>query len=548
VRNLPRRRRRPLPAVTTTMTTMTTTTAETTTAKTTMTTKTAGAAETTTETTTSGTEARPKKSKVSWSSSLGSLVERLRWVPSSLRARILAWFIGVLAMTTILLVVVTYEVLLFRLDQRIDSELDQERRELESLTIGVDPDTGRSFATVKRVFDVYLQRNIPSRNEVLITFLGGEPYLYAPQDVPYRLDTNPEYVALWADPYLDESKRGGLSTPAGRVEYLAVPVTSEIGPGGVFVTAIFRDRAKSEADSAVLAAGGIGIAVLLLGSLLAWRLADRVVHPVTALTHTARSISETDLSGRIPVQGRDEVAQLASTFNEMLDRLEGAFDSQRRFTDDASHELKTPLTIVRGHLELLEDDPEERRETLALVTDELDRMGRIVEDLLLLARREEPNFLDLDMVDVGTLTDTLLANVKALASREWVVDVRGQGVIVADRQRLTQAVMQLAENAARYTDGGEPIAIGSIVSGGEARFWVRDYGPGIADHEQEAIFQRFRRGAGPSRSEGAGLGLAIVKAIAEAHHGRVELESSPGHGAVFSIILPVDQPNPEDPE
>ena len=116
---------------------------------------------------------------------------------------------------------------------------------------------------------------------------------------------------------------------------------------------------------------------------------------------------------------------------------------------------------------------------------------------------------------------------KALASREWVVDVRGQGVIVADRQRLTQAVMQLAENAARYTDGGEPIAIGSIVSGGEARFWVRDYGPGIAGHEQEAIFQRFRRGAGPSRSEGAGLGLAIVKAIAEAHHGRVELESSP---------------------
>ena len=335
------------------------------------------AAETTTETTTSGTDARPEKSKVSWSSSLGSLGERLRWVPRSLRARILAWFIGVLALTTILLVVVTYEVLLFRLDQRIDSELDQERRELEALARrGDDPDTGRPFATVKRVFDVYLQRNIPSRNEVLITFLAGEPYLFAPKDVPYRLDTNPEYVALWANPYLAESERGGLSTPAGRVEYLAVPVTSEIGPGGVFVTAIFRDRAKSEADSAVLAAGGIGIAVLLLGSLLAWRLADRVVHPVTALTHTARSISETDLSGRIPVQGRDEVAQLASTFNEMLDRLEGAFDSQRRFTDDASHELKTPLTIVRGHLELLEDDPEERRETLALVTDELDRIGR----------------------------------------------------------------------------------------------------------------------------------------------------------------------------
>jgi signal transduction histidine kinase len=281
--------------------------------------------------------------------------------------------------------------------------------------------------------------------------------------------------------------------------------------------------------------------VLLLGSLLAWRLADRVVQPVTALTRTARSISETDLSGRIPARGRDEVAQLAMTFNDMLDRLEHAFAAQRRFADDASHELKTPLTIVRGHLELLDDDPVERRQTLALVTDELDRMGRIVEDLLLLARRDEPDFLSLDTVDVGTLTDALLAKVNALAPREWVLDVRGQGVIVADRQRLVQAVVQLAENAARYSAPADPIAIGSIVSGGEARFWIRDRGPGIPEHERTSIFERFRRGTETGRSSGAGLGLAIVKTIAEAHNGRVELETS-SSGSVFSIVVPVDQP------
>jgi signal transduction histidine kinase len=262
---------------------------------------------------------------------------------------------------------------------------------------------------------------------------------------------------------------------------------------------------------------------------------------VTALTRTAKSISETDLSGRIPVDGRDEVSQLAQTFNDMLDRLERAFGSQRRFADDASHELKTPLTIVRGHLELLDDDPAERRETLALVTDELDRMGRIVEDLLLLARREEPDFLTLSTVDVGVLTDTLLAKAKALAPRDWVLDVRGQGVIVADHQRLTQAVMQLADNAARYSNGGNPIALGSIVSGGQARFWIRDQGPGIPTLEHEAVFERFRRGSGTGRSDGAGLGLAIVKAIAEAHKGRVELEST-ADGSVFSIVVPVDQP------
>jgi signal transduction histidine kinase len=230
----------------------------------------------------------------------------------------------------------------------------------------------------------------------------------------------------------------------------------------------------------------------------------------------------------------------------MLDRLERAFASQRRFADDASHELKTPLTIVRGHLELLEDEPRARAETLALVTDELDRMGRIVEDLLLLARREEPDFLALETVDVGVLTDALLAKAGALANREWVLDVRGQGVIVADRQRLTQAMVQLAENAARYSVTGRPIAIGSLVSGGEARFWVRDQGPGIAVHDQAAIFERFRRGGGPGRSDGAGLGLAIVKAIAEAHHGRVELETSLESGSVFSIVVPVDQPQPVD--
>jgi two-component system, OmpR family, sensor kinase len=466
-------------------------------------------------------------------------LERLRWVPSSLRARIVAWFIGVLALTTLSLVVVTHQVLSIRLDQRIDSDLAQEAAELRRLSRANDPQTGRNFTSVQRIFDFYLTRNVPSRHEMFVTFLAGQPYKRSGLPVPYRLDTDPELVARWA--MLRESDRDAVSTPAGRVEYLAIPIKPCGDTCGVFVSAVFRDRANTEGRSAVFAAGAVGLGVLLLGSLLAWRLADRVVRPVTALTTTARSISETDLSGRIPQRGNDEVAQLARTFNDMLDRLERAFASQRRFADDASHELKTPLTIVRGHLELLEDEPAAREETLALVTDELDRMGRIVEDLLLLARREEPDFLALETVDVGALTDALLAKAGALAHREWVLDVRGQGVIVADRQRLIQAIVQLSENAARYSETGKPIAIGSLVSGGEARFWVRDHGPGIPPHEQEAIFERFRRGAGPARSDGAGLGLAIVKAIAEAHHGRVELESS-SDGSVFTIVVPVDQP------
>ena len=475
---------------------------------------------------------------------LRGTVRRLRWVPSSLRTRILAWFIGVLALATIASVVVTYEVLLLRLDQEIDAELTQEAMELTNLASGNDPETGRPFGTdVRRIFEAYLQENVPGPNEAHITFVDGRPFLRSAQVVPYRLDDDPALVARWAA--IDEPDRGSADTPAGRVEYLALPLRAGGDAVGVFVAAIFVEGAKADADAAVRAAGAVVLAFLILGSILAWRLADRVVRPVAALTRTARSISETELAARIPVRGDDEVAQLAATFNAMLDRLEHAFSAQRRFVDDAGHELKTPLTIVRGHIELLDlldEDSEERKATLAVVMDELDRMGRIVGDLLLLAKHPRPDFLDLSLVEVGTLTDEVFAKATALAPRDWSLEGRGQGSIVADRQRLTQAIVQLAHNAASYGDDREAILIGSSVGDGEARFWVRDGGPGIPPEERELIFERFRRGSGPGRTEGAGLGLAIVKAIAEGHRGRVELDSTAGQGATFTVVIPVDQP------
>jgi signal transduction histidine kinase len=469
--------------------------------------------------------------------------ERVHWQPSTLRARILLWFIGVLVLAVSASILVTYEVLSIRLEQRIDDELNQEARELQALAKGDDPATGRPFgAEADRVFDIYLERNVPSKNEALITFVDGKPYFRSRQAVPYRLDEDPEFVARVAT--LDAPLRSSVDTPAGRVEYLAKPlkVNGEGRTLGVFVAARFVEGEEAALESAVRAAALVGLALLLIGSVLASRLADRVVQPMTALAGAARSISETDLSTRIQVNGHDQVAELASTFNDMLDRLERAFAAQRRFVDDASHELKTPLTIVRGNLELLEEDPEERQRTLAAVADELDRMGRIVDDLLLLAKHEQPDFLHLTTVDLRTLTDELHAKAKALAPRKWVVDRSANGRIVGDRQRLTQAVIQLAQNAARFSKEGDVIALGSSIAAGEARLWVRDTGPGIPREEQTAIFARFRRGSGPKRTEGAGLGLAIVKAIAEAHHGRVELDSAVGAGSTFTIVVPVDQP------
>jgi two-component system, OmpR family, sensor kinase len=482
----------------------------------------------------SGDPARPLRDRLrAW---LGRLP------PPNLRLRVLAWFVVLLAAATLASVLATRQVLLSRLDQRIDAELVQESGELRKLAAdGVDPETGKPLGSdVKRIFEVYLERNVPSPNEALITFVDGKPFLRSAHVVPFRLDQDPELVARWGASHGPDRDR--VQTPAGRVEFLAVPLQAGGRTSGVFVAAIFRERQQAEADAAVRAATAVGLAILLLGSLLAWRLASNVADPVTALTRTARSISETDLSRRIPVRGRDEVAQLATTFNEMLERLERAFGSQRQFLDDAGHELRTPLTIVRGHLELLEDDPQERRETLDLVMDELDRMRRIVNDLLLLARREQPDFLNLTTVEVGALTEELHAKVAALGTRRWELEGRGRGVVVADRQRLTQAVVQLAQNAVRYGGEDGPIALGSVVADGEARFWVRDHGPGIPPDQHEQLFERFRMGPGRHRSEAAGLGLAIVKAIAEAHHGRVEVQSRPGSGSTFTLVVPLDQP------
>ena len=465
---------------------------------------------------------------------------RILRLPSSLRMRILALVVGLLTLATLLFVGVTYTVLDIRLENRIDAELSQEAAELRRLASGRDPRTGERFGTdVERIFDVYFQRNVPSRNEAMIALVGGETYLRSRPVVPYRLHEDRALVQHWAS--LTRQERGGAETPAGRVDYLAVPVTVEGRVAGVFVAAFFRDRLQDEYDETLLAAGATGVAVLLIGSLLAWRLAGRVVDPVTRLTRAARSITETDLSRRIPVEGHDEVAQQAATFNEMLDRLEDAFQSQRQFIDDAGHELRTPLTVVLGNLELLPEDPDDRRETVALMADELERMSRIVRDLLLLAKREQTDFLELGTVEIGGLTDEIGSKASALATRAWNVESRGQGIIVADRQRLTQAALQLAENALTHTGGETPLWLGSSVQNGTARIWVRDEGEGITLDEQSAIFERFRRAEAARRSRGSGLGLPIVKAIAEAHGGRVELESVPGRGSTFTIVIPVDQ-------
>jgi signal transduction histidine kinase len=295
-----------------------------------------------------------------------------------------------------------------------------------------------------------------------------------------------------------------------------------------------RDEIRSSIRAAAVTAG----AVLVVATAVAWWIAGSLLRPVRQLTEAAESISDTDLARRIPVAGNDEIARLARRFNEMLDRLAAAFAVQRAFVDDAGHELRTPITIVRGHLELMGDDPAERRETVALVTDELDRMARIVEDLLLLAKAEQPDFVRREPVEVADLTTDLFVKARSLGDRDWRIDGCTEGTVQVDPQRVTQAVLNLARNAVEHTPSGAEIGLGSAWAPDGLRLWVRDTGLGVAPSDRERIFERFARGAGARRSEGAGLGLAIVRSVAAAHGGRVELDSRPGRGATFTVVLP----------
>ena len=149
--------------------------------------------------------------------------------------------------------------------------------------------------------------------------------------------------------------------------------------------------------------------------------------PLQALARTARQISETDLSRRIPVRGNDEIAELGRTLNAMLDRLETAFADQREFLADVSHELRTPITVIRGHIETLGEDPRERREAVTVIQDELDRMNRFVDDLLLLVRASRPDFLRPEPLDLDLFTHEVFAKARLLGDRAWVLEGTGLG-------------------------------------------------------------------------------------------------------------------------
>jgi signal transduction histidine kinase len=471
----------------------------------------------------------------------------LRRITGDVRVRILASYVLLLLVAAIVSVLVVRQVLLVRLEDRIEEELKQEVQEFRSLAGGVDPKTGRPFGSdANRIFSVYLDRNVPGQGEQLLTIpRRGQPQFRATERADLTFDQS--LVSRWRG--LRRTERGEIDTVAGEARYIALPLLSQGRNVGTLVVAHFTAEEREEVDDAVRIVALVALGVLILGTAFAFAVSGKVLSPVRDLRDAARSVSGSNLRRRLEVEGDDELADLGQSFNEMLDRLESAFSTQRDFIRDISHELRTPIAVVRGHIELLAEggmsDPGERAATMTLITGELDRMSRFVNDLLLLAKSEQPDFLQLETVPLDELCEELESSGRALEpEREWQVEADSRRLIVADGQRLTQAMMNLVRNAIEHTDPGGRIVIGARVDGALATLLVRDSGTGIPRAEQSRVFDRFARGgASRRRYEGSGLGLAIVRVIAEVHGGTAEVTSSPGEGAEFRVIVPVEGPD-----
>ncbi len=298
---------------------------------------------------------------------------------------------------------------------------------------------------------------------------------------------------------------------------------------------------------------------LALLSVWGWFLAGKALAPVDRVTRKVREINAENLSQRLPIppaKGQDEISRLVETFNSMLARLEESFNKIRQFSGDASHELRTPLAILKGETEVSlrwGKGEDELRRTLVSNLEEIERMERIIEDLLTLAKSEAgETSLEITEFSLSDMLQDMYIMGRALAEPKNIhltlnLQVKKEIFIHADQLQLHRVFLNLVSNAVKYTLAGGNVRLSLEICGDEAVVAVKDTGIGMAQRHLEHIFDRFYRVDEARNREvgGTGLGLAIVKWIVRSHGGRIEVRSNEGEGSVFTVCLPLHGPPPE---
>ena len=480
---------------------------------------------------------------------------RDRLARTGLRWRLAGWMVLVVLLCTGISFVAVYRGTGTQVRGQIDKELAGDAGDLSH-------DLARAHATTPkraaRAAATYVRdQSFAASSTVLFVLIPGEPTsTNRPELFSDGAPDNGETTAEQSQE--NDLSRRLLTTPDGYAT-LALPDIGDLrvlkrslkSPGGPVLTIGVGEplssvkHAQAGVARAFILAGILALAGALLASYL---IGTRVSQPLRRVAAVAARVDAGDLHPRIHDSGRQgsEVRVLAEAFNHMLDRLTAAFASQRAFIADASHELRTPLTVIRGQLEVLaaqqEHSPREVRRVEQLVQAEIARMARLVDDLLLLARSEETQFLRVEPIELAGFIAELWDGASLIANRRFEFGPVPEGTLRADPDRLAQALRNLIENAIAHTAEDRGLVHLTVVAqpGGRVRFTIEDDGPGVDAAQRELVFDRLHRtdDARDRSSGGAGLGLAIVRAIAEAHGGTVVLGESPEGGARLDLNLP----------
>ena len=357
-----------------------------------------------------------------------------------------------------------------------------------------------------------------------------------------------ENPPFWANPNFKVVETGNFV-----IYYKEVPILLD-GTGYTlhfFKTITSENRLLAVIQNLLLAEMLFGIVIALI---LGYFISCRMLKPVRELTATAKSIEISDLGTRIQVSpARDELSELAETFNRMLERIQKGFKQQQQFVSDASHELRTPVTVIKGYSQMLsrwgQKDPETLREGLEAISSEAEDMQELIEKLLFLARADQKRqIIHKEPLDMQALVKDVFKKLQLTDTQhEYQLAVNAGAAVLADKVTMKQMLRIFLENAMKYTPAGGRISVSSrVVQDRLLELTIADTGIGIAPEDQEKIFRRFYR-ADSSRTRdagtpgGTGLGLSIAKWIAEEHGIKISVESELGAGTKFILSIPVIQ-------
>jgi len=459
----------------------------------------------------------------------------------SVRTRLTLWYAGVLAVSLIAFAVLIYYTAVASLHERQDESL---KSTAQTVASAYEEELQEQQSISKAGQIVMAELIFPNRYVQIVDSAGHQ--LATSKNASEMRTPMPAAVLTRA------RERNFDFITADGFRFAVVPISSDqaLGFAAVAEPLSVIEEGLSRLRRDFFA--GVPL-VLLVASLAGYFLARKSLSSIASMSAQTQRISAESLSSRLDVTNpRDELGRLATTINDLLGRLENAFTEQQRFIADASHELRTPLAVLRGETEVALENTrtvDEYQESLSLIKDEAERLSRIVEDLFILARQpiDAPAKLVREPVVLNDAVRDCARAAQVLATRKGVqLNVHNTSPPIAlsgDEDLLKRMILNLLDNAVKYTPAGGEISLTLERENGNAQIVVRDTGIGIPEQEQSRVFDRFYR-VDKARSRtlgGAGLGLSIVRWIVDAHGGKIQIDSSDGVGSVFTVELPLRQ-------